>query len=191
MSIFLRFVCLIITITFISGQHYVVKRDFRWSYQYNSFSVFTSDERQLIYRIETQYSLTYAGTLKFILPLNDFIIVAHIDAFLGTDRIFNFRILNSALGVWMNGRIYQRNRLIYVVELSNFQQIIIELSSPYIPVMSSSNTVRFRDGRISGEILADYMQRTPWLSTYDIRLFSNEYPIELYLAGFAVVQRRI
>ncbi|CAF1195887.1 unnamed protein product [Rotaria sordida] len=191
MSIFLRIVCLIITISTINSQQYVIKRDFRVSYQYNSFSVFTNDEYQLIYRIETQYSLSYAATIKSILPLNDFIIVTHIDAFLGSNQIFNFRILNSLLGRWIDGRIYQQNMLIYVIELINFQQIIIELSPPRTPEMSSLNSVRFRDGQISYKILADYTQRTPWLSIYDLRLCSNEYPIELYLVGFAIVQRRM
>ncbi|CAF0721418.1 unnamed protein product [Rotaria sp. Silwood1] len=175
----------------INGQQYVIKRDFRASYQYNSFSVFTNDEYQLIYRIETQYSLSYAATIKSILPLDDFIIVAHIDAFLGSNRIFNFRILNSLLGRWIDGRIYQQNMLIYVIELINFQKIIIELSPPHTPEMSSLNSVRFRDGQILNKIFADYTQRTPWLSIYDLRLFSNEYPIELYLVGFAIVQRRM
>ncbi len=175
----------------IHGQQFVIKQDFYTSYQYNSYSVFTNDERQVIYRIETQYSLQYAATIKSILPLDDFLIVARIDAFLGSSRIFTFRILNSQLGRWIDGRIYQRNILIYVIELRDFQQIIIELSSPQTLEMSSLDIVRFRDGRISNKIYADYVQRTPWLSIYDLRLFSNEYPIELYLVGFSVVQRRI
>ncbi len=191
MSFILRIVCLILIIAFINGQQYVIKQDFRASYQFNSFSVFTNDEIQLIYRIETQYSLTYSGTIKSILPLNDFIIVARIDTFLGSNSIFTFRILNSRLGRWIDGRIYQRNMLIYVIELENFQQIIIESSPPRTPEMSSLNTVRFRDGQISNKIYADYMQRSPWISIYDLRLFSNEYPIELYLVGFGIVQRRM
>lgn len=174
----------------INGQQYVIKHDFQTSYQYDSFSVFTNDEYQVVYRIETQYSLSYASTIKSILPLNDFIIVAHIDTYFESNRIFKFRILNSYLGRWMEGRIYQRNMLIYVIELVNFQTIIIELSPPRTPTVSSLNSVHFRDGRISNQILADYTQRTPWLSIYDLRLFSNEYPIELYLVGFAIVQRR-
>jgi hypothetical protein len=175
----------------INGQQYVIKQDFYTSYQYNSFSVFTNDEQQIIYRIETVYSLSYAATIKSVLPLNDFIIVARIDAFLGSNQIFTFRILHSRLGRWIDGRIYQRNMLIYVIELVGFQQIIIELSLPWTPEMSSLNTVRFRDGLISNKIYADYIQRSPWLSIYDLRLFSNEYPIELYLVGFSIVQRRI
>jgi len=192
MSFFLRIVCLIMIIGIINGQQYVIKQDFYASYQYNSFSVFTSDERQIIYRIETQYSLSYSATIKSILPLDDFIIVARVDTFLGSIYIFTFRILNSILGRWIDGRIYQKNALIYVMELANFQQIIIELSPrPGTPEISSLNTVRFRDGLISNKIYADYMQRTPWLSIYDLRLFSNEYPIELYLVGFSVAQRRM
>jgi hypothetical protein len=191
MSFLLPIVCLIITIGRIHGQQYVIKQDFYASYQYNSYSVFTNDELQIIYRIETQYSLSYAATIKSILPLDDFIIVARIDAFLGSGRIFTFRILNSQLGRWIDGRIYQRNIFIYVMELRNFQQIIIEVSPPLTPEISSLDIVRFRDGRISNKIYADYVQRTPWLSVYDLRLFSNEYPIELYLVGFSIVQRRI
>jgi hypothetical protein len=191
MSFLLPIVCLIITIGRIHGQQYVIKQDFYASYQYNSYSVFTNDELQIIYRIETQYSLSYAATIKSILPLDDFLIVARIDAFLGSGRIFTFRILNSQLGRWIDGRIYQRNIFIYVMELRNFQQIIIEVSPPLTPEISSLDIVRFRDGRISNKIYADYVQRTPWLSVYDLRLFSNEYPIELYLVGFSIVQRRI
>jgi hypothetical protein len=175
----------------IHGQQYVIKQDFLTSYQYNSYSVFTNDERLVIYRIETQYSLKYAATIKSILPLGDFIIVANIDSILGSGRVFSFRILNSQLGRWIDGRIYQRNILIYVIELRNFQQIIIELSPTRTPEMSSLDTVRFRDGQISNKIYADYVQRTPWLSIYDLRLYSNEYPIELYLVGFSIVQRRV
>jgi hypothetical protein len=179
------------TIGIINGQHYVIKRDFRASYQYNSFSVFTNDEQLVIYRIETQYSLSYSATIKSILPLDDFIIIARIDTFLGSSKIFTFRILNSNLGRWIDGRIYQRNMFIYVIEIDGFRQIIIELSPSLTPEMSSLNSVRFRDGKISNQIYADYIQRTPWLSIYDLRLFSNEYPIELYLVGFSIVQRRI
>jgi hypothetical protein len=179
------------TLVIVNGQQFVIKRDFRLSYQYNSFSVFTNDERQLIYRIETQYSLSYSGTIKSILPLDDFVIVARIDTFLGSSQIYTFRILNSRIGRWIDGRIYQKNLLIYTIELDNYQQIIIESSPPRTPEMSSLSTVRFRDGQISNKIYADYTQRTPWLSIYDLRLFSNEYPIEMYLIGFAVVQRRI
>jgi len=191
MSFFLQAVFLIMTIAFINGQQYVIKQDVTASYQYNAYAVFTNDERQLIYRIESQYSLSYAGTIKSILPLGDFIIVARIDAFLGSNQIFTFRILDSRSGIWIDGRIYQRNTFIYVIEFNYFQQIIIELSPLGTPEMSSLNTVRFRDGQISNKIYADYIQRTPWLSIYDLRLFSNEYPIELYLVGFGIVQRRV
>jgi len=191
MSFFLQAVFLIMTIDFINGQQYVIKQDVPASYQYNSYAVFTNDELQLLYRIETQYSLSYAGTIKSILPLGDFIIVARIDTFLGSNRIFTFRILDSRSGIWIDGRIYQRNMFIYVIELNYFQQIIIELSPLGTPEMSSLNTVRFRDGQISNKIYADYIQRSPWLSIYDLRLFSNEYPIELYLVGFGIVQRRV
>jgi hypothetical protein len=191
MSFFFRVVLVIMTLVIVNGQQFVIKRDFRLSYQYNSFSVFTNDERQLIYRIETQYSLSYSGTIKSILPLDDFVIVARIDTFLGSSQIYTFRILNSRIGRWIDGRIYQKNLLIYTIELDNYQQIIIESSPPRTPEMSSLSTVRFRDGQISNKIYADYTQRTPWLSIYDLRLFSNEYPIEMYLIGFAVVQRRI
>jgi hypothetical protein len=190
MSLIFRVVCITMIIAVIQGQQYVIKQDFRASYQFNSFSVFTNDESLLIYRIETQYSLTYSGTIKSVLPLNDFIIVARIDTFLGSNRIFTFRILNARLGRWIDGRIYQKTMLIYVIELENFQKMIIELSQSNTPEMSSLNTVRFRDGQISNKIYADYIQRTPWLSIYDLRLFSNEYPIELYLVGFGIVQRR-
>ena len=190
MSLLFRIGCLTVILSIIHGQQYVIKRDFRTSYQYNSFSVFTNDERLMIYRIETVYSLSYAATIKSILPLDDFLIVARIDTFLGSGRIFTFRILNSQLGRWIDGRVYQRTLLIYVIELSNFRQIIIELSPPRTPEMSSLSTVRFRDGRLSNLIYADYTERTPWLSVYDLRLFSNEYPIELYLVGFSIVQRQ-
>lgn len=191
MSFFLRTVCLIITIGVIRGQQYVIKRDLSASYQYNSFSVFTNDERLLIYRLETVYSLSYAATIKSILPLDDFLIVARIDTFLGSNRVFTFRILNSQLGRWIDGRVYRRSVLIYVIELANFRQIIIELPPPRTPEMSSLSTVRFRDGQLSNKIYADYVQRTPWLSIYDLRLFSNEYPIELYLVGFSIAQRQM
>ena len=187
----LKLISLIILIEFIHSQQYVVKRDFRASYQYNSFTVFTNDERQMIYRIETQYSLSYAATIKSILPIGDFVIVARIDTFLGSDRVFTFRILHAQWGRWIDGRIDQRNALVYVIELDLFQQIIIDVSPPRTPEMSSLNSVRFRDGQMSNKIYADYTQRSPWLSIYDLRLFSNEYPIELYLVGFSVVQRRL
>lgn len=190
MSFFFRIGCLTIVFALIHCQQYVIKQDFRDSYQYNSFSVFTGDERLIVYRVETVFSLSYAATIKAILPLNDFLIVARIDTFLGSGRIFTFRILNSQLGRWIDGRIYQRNLLVYVIELSNYRQMIIELPPARTPEMSSLSTVRFRDGRLSNLIYADYTQRTPWLSIYDLRLYSNEYPIELYLVGFSIVQRQ-
>lgn len=189
LPLFFQLLLSIITINIIHGQQYVIKQDFRSSYQYNSFSVFTNDIGRLIYRIETQYSLTYSGTIKSMLPLNDFVIVARIDTFLGSNFIFTFRILHPRLGIWIDGRISQRSMLIYVIELSPYQQIIVE-TSPHTPLMSSLYTVRFRDALMTNKIYADYIQRSPWASVYDIRLFSNEYPLELYLVGFAVVQRR-
>ena len=120
------FLCLLlILIEIINGQQYVIKQDFRSSYQYNSFSVFTYDEQQITYRIETQYSLSYSATIKMILPVEDFIIVARIDAFLGSNRIFTFRILNSQLGRWIDGRVYQRTMLIYVMELPVFNKLLL------------------------------------------------------------------
>lgn len=177
-------------ISLTTAQQYVIQRDTHRSYQFNSFTVFTPDEREMIYRVETQYSLAYAGTIRYLLPLDDSIIVASIDAFLGSDRTFNFRLLDPRLGRWVTGRVYQRNGLVYVIELPNFQQMIMELPFPRTPEMSALSTVRFRDARIPTKIYADYTQRTPWLSAYDLRLFSNEYPVELYLAGFALAQRR-
>ena len=190
MSFLFRLGCLAILFALIHCQQYVIKQDFRDSYQYNSFSVFTGDERLILYRVETVFSLSYAATIKAILPLDDFLIVARIDTFLGSGRVFTFRILNSQLGRWIDGRVYQRNLLIYVIEMSNYRQIIIELSPARTPEMSSLSTVRFRDGRLSNLIYADYTQRTPWLSIYDLRLFSNEYPIEVYLVGFSILQRQ-
>lgn len=186
----MRIIRLFILIHVIDAQKYVIQRDFPTSYQFNSFVVLTPDERQILYRIETQYSFVYLGTIKYFIPLNDLIIVANIDAFLGSDRIFNFRILNSVTGRWLNGRIIQQNLRIFVIELSNYQQIIIESNGPRTPEMSSLLTVRFRDGRINSKVYAEYIQRGPWISTYDLFLYTNEYPLELFLTGFAIVQRR-
>lgn len=181
---------LVAVIALAHGQQFVIKQDFRSSYQYNSYSVFGNDERQVIHRIETQYSLSYAGTIKSVLPLGDFLVIARIDTFLGSNRIFTFRILDTRSGVWIDGRIYQRTLLTYVIELNLYRQIIIDVSPPRTPEMSSLNSVRFRDGLMPNVIYADYTQRSPWLSIYDLRLFSNEYPLALYLVGFAVVQRQ-
>lgn len=174
----------------ISCQQYVIKRDFRTSYQFNSFSVFTFDERQIIYRVETQYSLAYAATIKYVLPLSDFIIVAHIDAALGSDQIFRFRILNNRLGYWIDGQVIQRNRFLYSIELSNYQQIIMESVS--IPNVGGSiqQRVRFVDGFFPNRVYAEYVQRTPWSFVYDLRIFVDEHPIELYLTGLSIAQRR-
>lgn len=180
---------LVSTIALAHSQQFVVQRDFRTSYQYNSFVVLTPDEQQVIYRIETQYSLTYSGTIKYLLPLQDSITVGHIDAFLGSSRIFTFRILNSRLGQWIDGRIYQRTPFVHIIELGRFQQIVIQSAPPRTPEMSSLNAVRFSDGLQMERIQADYTQRSPWLTTYDLRLFTNEYPVEVYLVGLAVVQR--
>jgi hypothetical protein len=190
MLFFVRIQCLLISLVAIHAQQYVIKRDFHASYQYNAFTVSTYDERDIIYRIETQYSLAYAGTLKRLLPINDFIIVATIDAFLGSDQIFHFRILDNRSGRWINGRIYQRTQIIYVIELSPFQQLIIESTLSWTSNMLPISNVRFRDGQSNWKIYADYFQRTAWLTIYDLRLFSNEYPLELYLIGLAIVQRR-
>ena len=185
-----RVACVLVSaIALVHSQQYVVQRDFRTSYQYNSFVVLTPDEQQVIYRIETQYSLTYSGTIKYLLPLADSITVGHIDAFLGSSRIFTFRILNSRLGQWIDGRIYQRAPFVHIMELGRFQQLVIQSTPPRTPEMSSLNVLRFSDGLQMDRICAAVSQRSPWLTTYDLRLFTNEYPVEVYLVGLAVVQR--
>ena len=189
-SLFIRFSLIFTFIHLTLSQQYVVRRDFRSSYQFNSFTVFSFDERQIIYRIETQYSLAYAGTIKHVLPLNDLIIVAHIDAFLGSDQVFQFRILNRLTGRWISGRVFQRNLFVYLIELSNFQQMIIESTPSRTPAGASLQRVRFFDGLISARTYAEYYQRAPWVSVYDLQMFTNEYPVELYLLGLAIVQRR-
>ena len=74
MPFLLRLFWIFIVMTQAKAQQYVIQRDSQKSYQFNSFTVFTSDERQMLYRIETQYSLAYAGTIRYLLLLERLLI---------------------------------------------------------------------------------------------------------------------
>ncbi|CAF1008225.1 unnamed protein product [Didymodactylos carnosus] len=171
-------------------RNYVIKQDLINTLIYNEFSVYDSTERNLLYRINTQFSFNHQATIKLILPRDDFIIIGKTDAQFGLSSFYGatFQLLNTLNNRWEQGRIkqlqFQWGR--YVIEYQG-RQILMETDdrSPYQQVWIDL---------ITRQVYAQYQRRVTleslmWQATFDLKIYTNELPDTFYLIGLAIVQR--
>jgi len=160
-------------------QQYVIRKDFFTGFKAGEFSVYDTNEKQLYYRIESNYDIMQ--NIKIIAyPSKQEVgrLEAKIKAFVYKAEI---SILDPQTNQWVTGLIQQNFQI--VGSLFN-----IDWNGQQITMKSeiASLTSKFFD--TNAQLLAQFRLRPTSVfvtNKYDMTIFSNKYPQQIYLLGLA------
>ncbi len=185
MSIYICFSALILIstiFTYVSPQdpirQYVIRKDFFIGFKAGEFTVYDTSEKNIQYRIESDYGITQNVRL-IAHPSKQLVgrLQAKFTVFLYEGEI---SIIDSQTNQWINGVFKQNFKLL----TSSFN---IDWNGRSLTGESElgSVTVKFRD--TNGELLAQFRLRPVVFlkRKYDMKIFSNKYPDQLYLLALA------
>jgi hypothetical protein len=190
MSIHLYISVLLLTCTIIlnvnsqnATHQYVIRKDFFSGIKAGEFTVYDTKEKHVYYRVESKYSILH--NIKLIAyPSKKEIgrLQAKLKPFIYKGE---FSILDSQTNQWVSGLIQENFQLFGgLCNIDwNGHRITMENEVP-------SFTSKFRD--INGQLLAQFRIRPAsilWTNKYDMQIFSNKYPKEIYLLALAVRDR--
>jgi hypothetical protein len=158
---------------------YVVRKDFFTGIKAGEFSVYDTSEKNLYYRIESNYGIMQNNKV-ISYPSKQEIgrLQAQIKPLLYKAEI---SILDSQSNQWINGLIQQNFQLLggsFNIDWNGYR-ITMETEAV-------SLTTKFNDA--NGQLLAQYRTRPAslfWTRKYDMQIFSNKYPEQIYLLGLA------
>jgi len=190
MSIHLYISVLLLTSTIILNVHsqnatqqYVIRKDFFSGIKAGEFTVYDTKEKHIYYRIESKYSILH--NIKLIVyPSKKEIgrLQAKLKPFIYKGE---FSFLDSQTNQWVNGLIQENFQLIGGLCNIDWDGHRITMKNE-VP----SFTTTFRDS--NGEILAEFRLRPVsilWTNKYDMQIFSNKFPEQIYLLALAVRDR--
>ena len=164
-------------------KEYLVRRDAFSGFKAAEYSVYDKDKKHLYYRIESKVSILQNVELR-AQPSKK--VIGRLNAKLNLLTYKGeFSILNQNENQWINGEIKQ-----------NFQMLgtlfSIEWNGKRINMESEPVSLTYRFFDVSGKLLAECRFRLSsmfWAAKYDLRIFSNEFPEELYLLVLAARDR--
>jgi hypothetical protein len=157
---------------------YVVRKDFFSNLKSGEFSVYDKSEKNLQFRIESEYSVMHnikvidQATKQEIGRLSSQVNLLQYTA--------EFSTLDTNTNKWINGVIRKNIQIVgtsYNIDWNN-QRITMETE----PI---SLTTKFFDS--DKQLLAQYRTRVTSLITkkYDLQVFSNAYPEQIYFLALA------
>jgi len=162
-------------------RQYVIRRDFFTGFKAGEFSVYDTSEKHVYYRIESKYDILQ--NLKVIAyPSKQEVgrLKAKLKVLLYKAEI---SILDPQTNQWVNGLIEQDFQL-----LKNSFNIDWNGNRITMENDRASFTVKFRD--TNGQLLAQFRIRLASIfvtNKYDMKIFSNKYPEQIYLLGLAAL----
>jgi hypothetical protein len=186
MSIYICFTVLLLTSTIFTDvnsqnaiQQYVIRKDFFTGVKAGEFTVYDTSEKNTYYRIESEYS----GWQK--IKLIAYPSKQEVGRLQSKISLFKYKaeisILDPQTNQWINGLIQQHIHILgstYDIDW-NGNRITMETDT-------ASITWRFLD--INKQLLAKFRIRPSsvvWTNKYDMEIFSNKYPEQIYLLGLA------
>jgi hypothetical protein len=188
MSIHLYISALLLISTFISSgnglQQYVIHKDFFSGIKASEYTVYDPQEKHIYCRIESNYGILQ--NIKVIAyPSKQEIgrLQAKINFVTYKAEI---SILDRQSNRWVNGLIKQVFKLtsgLYNIEWGG-NRITMEQGF-------ASWTIIFRDS-VGGELLAKFRLRPAslfWANKYDMQIFSDKYPKQIYLLGLVAINK--
>ncbi len=181
------FVLASVIFTYVNPQdilrQYVIRRDFFTGFKAGEFSVYDTSEKHVYYRIESKYDILQ--NLKVIAyPSKQEVgrLKAKLKLLLYKAEI---SILDPQTNQWVNGLIEQDFQLLKNSFNINWNGNRITMEND-----RASFTVKFRD--TNGQLLAQFRIRLASIfvtNKYDMKIFSNKYPEQIYLLGLAALDR--
>ena len=167
-------------------RQYVARADVLNRLNAGDFSVVDRSEKKIYYQVEPRGSnrLMWLEVIKHPRKVKTARLAfkPYTETYRG-----NFSILNETSKRWTSGTIEQTGR---------FRQFafVIRWNGHQINMTDKSNgaATPFRDE--SNELLADHrlqLSRDMWIKKYDVKVYTNKYPEEIYLLALAVYDREI
>jgi len=164
-------------------QQYFIRRDFFTGIKAAEFTIYDTSEKHVYYRIESNYAILQ-NVKVIVYPSKQEIgrLQANLKAFVYKAEI---SALDPQSNQWINGVIEQKFQL-----LGN--SFNIDWNGHRITMTSEvgSFTSKFQD--TNGQLLAQFRLRPSsifWTKKYDMQIFSNQYPEQIYLLGLAAYDR--
>jgi hypothetical protein len=186
MSINMGFFALLLTSTIFvyvnpqdALQQYVIVKDFFSTLKAGEFTVFDSSEKNIQYRIESDYAISQDVKVvaypakQEIGRLNSKISVLLYKA--------DISILDPQTNQWINGQMEQHFKLLRKSYEINWNGQKINLEGEI-----TSYKLNFKD--TNGQLLAQFAVRpysALWKTKYDMKIFSNNFPQQIYLLALA------
>jgi hypothetical protein len=165
-------------------KQYVIRKDFFRLYKTGEFTVYDTKEKDVFYRIESNFGILQ--NIKIIAyPSKQEVgrLQAKIKPFLYKAEI---SIVDPKSNRFVKGLIqesFKFSSALYSIEWNGYR---ITMENKF-----ASFTDKFRDSD-GGEILAEIRLRPAsifWTFKYDMKIFSNKYPEQIYLLGLAARDR--
>ena len=168
----------------VAGRKYVIQKDAFRFYKAAEFTVYDVNEKHMYYRIESTFSLLQNVKVIAYPSMQE---VGRLNAKL---KLFlykaEFSIVDPQSDERVSGLIRQKFKLtldLFTIEWGG-KNITMEKKS-------FSFTTEFRDS-IGGKILAQFRLRPAsifWTRKYDMEIFSDKYPEQVYLLALAAFDR--
>lgn len=164
-------------------RQYLMRKDYFQLLKSGEFSIMDPTEKELYYRIESRYS--------FVQRLEIFRYPEKIKTGNLTSRIHpltyrgNIFIFNATRNQWVDGKIEQYLQWFHTLYSIRWNGHSINMTNTAVEL-----THRFRDE--SGELLADFrlqLSSVFWRKKYDVKIYTNKYPEEIYLLTLAAFDR--
>jgi len=179
---FSAFLLVSTTFTYVNPQtairQYVIRKDYFNGIKAAEFSIYDKNEN-IQYRIESNYNVLQSIKL-IVYPSKKEVgrLKAQINILTYKAEI---ALLDSQTNQWINGLIQQNFQLIGTLCNIDWNGYHITMENDI-----ASLTSKFRD--TNGQLLAQFRLRPATIfvaNKYDLQIFSNQYPDQLYLLGLA------
>lgn len=190
MSIHFYLCVFLLTITILSSvncqqplQEYVVRKDFFSMYKATEYTVYDKDEQNIQYRVESTFHVFLQRIKVFLYPAKQEIGRLSSKLSVLTYKA-DFSILDPQSNQWIDGKIAQKFNLAKDL-------FYIEWGGNKITMEKNVATLTYKFFDTNGEVLAEYRIRiisTVWTNKYDMRIFSNKYPVQVYFLGLAACE---
>jgi hypothetical protein len=160
-------------------RQYLIIKDFFSTFKAGEFSIFDPNEKTMFYRIESDYSVTQDVKLVAYPSKQE---VGRLKSKI--NFIFykaDISILDSQTNQWSNGNMEQNFKILHKSYDINWNGHQIKMDGEF-----TSNKLKFKD--TNGELLAQFEIRlytNLWKTKYDMKIFSNKYPEQIYLLALA------
>jgi hypothetical protein len=167
-------------------QRYVIHKDFFIGIKAGEFTIYDTSEKNVYYRIESNYGILQDVEV-IVYPSKQ--VIGLLQSKIKFLFLYEAEIstLDSQSNQWLNGTIEKKFQLLG-------KSFNIDWNGHRITMASEPLAFTSKIHDTNGQLLAQFRIRPAsifWAKKYDMQIFSNKYPEQLYLLGLFAYDRSI